>query len=103
LNTVTNIISGSTYSTANIFLPHLIKIKLHLEQNSNNVDPFICQMIIPMESKFDKYWADTGNVHCIASIMDPRYKMSLLTHIFKYKMHLSSTEAEDKLDFIKRR
>ena len=42
-------------------------------------------------------------MHCIASIMDPRYKISLLTHIYKQKMSLSCTEAEDKLNFIKMR
>lgn len=56
-----------------------------------------------MQSKFDKYWAEMGDLYCIASMMDPRYKMALLTHILKNKMHLSRIEAEDKLDFIKRR
>lgn len=98
---VTTIISGSTYPTANIILPYVIKIKMHLEQNVTNIKPFICQMVTPMLSKFNKYWADVEDVHCIASIMDPRYKMSLLTHIYKQKMHLSCTEAEDKLNTIK--
>ena len=57
-------------------------------------------MIIPMESKFDKYWMNTYDVHYIVSILDSWYKILLLTHIFKYKMHLSSTETEDKLDLL---
>ena len=55
LNIVMNIILESKYSTANIFLPYFVKIKLHLEQNTINSDFYICQMIIPIESKFDKY------------------------------------------------
>lgn len=87
--------------TANILLPYLVKIKLHLEQNSTNTDPFICQMVIPMQSKFDKYWENMENTYCIASIMDPRYKMSLLTHLYKQKMHLSYIDAKNKLNSFK--
>lgn len=76
---------------------------MHIERNITNVDPFICQMATPMQSKFNKYWADMGEMHCIASILDPRYKMSLLTHIYKQTMHLSSAEAENKLNHIKMR
>ncbi|CAG8661889.1 10401_t:CDS:2 [Ambispora gerdemannii] len=100
---ITNIISGSTYSTANIFLPYLLKIKMHLERSAANSDLFFCQMVKPMQSKFDKYWADMGDMHCIASILDPRYKMSLLTHIYKQVMNLSYTEVENKLNYIKMR
>ena len=60
-------------------------------------------MTVPMQSKFNKYWKDMGDMHCIALIIDPRYKMSLLTHIYKQKMNLSYTEAEDKLKSIKTR
>jgi len=76
---------------------------MHLERNATNADPFLSQMIIPMQSKFNKYWADAGDMHCIASMLDPRYKMSLLTHIYKQKMNLSHVEAEDKLSSIKSR
>lgn len=98
---VTNIISGTTYSTSNIFLPHLIKIKTHLERNITNVNSFISQMVVPMQSKFEKYWEKVEDMHCIASMMDPRYKLSLLTHIYKEKMQLSCSEAEEKLISIK--
>ena len=102
-NIVTNIISGSKYLTANVFLPHLVKIKIHIERNITNANSLICQMVTPMQSKFDKYWADIGEMHCLASILDPRYKMSLLTHIYEQKMNLSFAEAEEKLNDIKMR
>ena len=54
-----------------------------------------------MQSKFDKYWSDMSDMHCIASIIDPHYKISLLTYIYKQKMDLSNTEAEEILDSIK--
>ena len=95
--------SGSKYSTANIFLPQLLKVRVHLERNNTNLDPFLYQMAKPMQSKFDKYWADAGEIHCIASVLDPRYKMSFLTHLYKKKMNLSCIVAEEKLISIKSR
>lgn len=79
----------------------MIKIKTHLERNITNVNSFISQMVVPMQSKFEKYWEKVEDMHCIASMMDPRYKLSLLTHIYKEKMQLSCSEAEEKLISIK--
>ena len=58
-------------------------------------------MVNAMQTKFNKYWANTVEMHCIASILDPRYKMSFLTHMYKYKMNLSCIEAEEELALIK--
>ena len=74
---------------------------MHFERNNINTDPFLFQMVNPMQNKFNKYWANIAEMHCIASILDPRYKIAFLTHMYNHKMNLSCFEAEEKLALIK--
>ncbi|XP_057473683.1 zinc finger BED domain-containing protein DAYSLEEPER-like isoform X2 [Actinidia eriantha] len=45
-------------------------------------DPLICNLIKPLQEKFDKYWKNTSLLLAIAVIMDPRFKMKLVEFSF---------------------
>ncbi|CAN1812881.1 Zinc finger BED domain-containing protein RICESLEEPER 2 [Linum perenne] len=55
---VTNIISGSSYTTANVFLPELWRIKVLLKNTMQAGDECMKSMAEKMQEKFDKYWGE---------------------------------------------
>lgn len=54
-NVVTNIISGSEYPTANLYLAEVFRIKLVLDQAIQDESDFMKEMEKAMKGKFDKY------------------------------------------------
>ncbi|XP_050278147.1 zinc finger BED domain-containing protein RICESLEEPER 1-like [Quercus robur] len=79
---VTNVISGSEYPTANIFLPEVWKIKEVLNEKSLDENDYISAMACKMKLKFDKYWGECNFVMVIAVVLDPRFKMTLINFSF---------------------
>nr|XP_027062894.1 zinc finger BED domain-containing protein RICESLEEPER 1-like [Coffea arabica] len=79
---ITDMISGSEYPTANIFLVELYRIKELL--NKKALDPYehIRAMAGSMSTKFDKYWGKSNVLLSLGAILDPRYKMFLINHAF---------------------
>ncbi|XP_071939200.1 zinc finger BED domain-containing protein RICESLEEPER 2-like [Coffea arabica] len=79
---ITDMISESEYPTANIFLTELYRIKELL--NEKALDPFkhIWAMAGSMSAKFDKYWGESNVLLSLGAILDPRYKMFLINHVF---------------------
>ncbi|XP_051127597.1 zinc finger BED domain-containing protein RICESLEEPER 2-like [Andrographis paniculata] len=75
---ITNMISGSEYPTANIFLPQLYRIK----ELPNEKSTHIRSMALRMEEKFDKYWGDSNVLISLGAILDPRYKKELIGFVF---------------------
>ena len=94
-NAVTNIISGSNYPTANLFLNEVYRVKVLLDRRANDDDVFIQQMVSRMKSKFDKYWGECNLLMSIASVLDPRCKMRAIEYCFS-KMYLE-TEARENV------
>ena len=74
---VINVISGSEYPTANIFLPEIWKIKEVLNEKSLDENDYISAVACKMTLKFDKYWGECNFVMAIAAVLDPRFKMTL--------------------------
>ncbi|XP_050888662.1 zinc finger BED domain-containing protein RICESLEEPER 2-like [Lathyrus oleraceus] len=74
-NVVTNIISGSEYPTANLYLAEVFRIKLVLDQAIQDESDFMKEMAKAMKGKFDKYWSQCNLVMSLASVLDPRIKM----------------------------
>ena len=79
---VTNVISGSEYPTANIFLLEVWKIKEVLNEKSFDENDYISVMACKMKLKFDKYWGECNFVMAIAVVLDPQFKMTLIKFSF---------------------
>jgi CTP:phosphocholine cytidylyltransferase-like protein len=54
-NYVTNIISGSDYPTANLFLTKVWRVKYILAKKSRDENDYIKAMVVKMNIKFEKY------------------------------------------------
>ncbi|CAN1812875.1 Zinc finger BED domain-containing protein RICESLEEPER 2 [Linum perenne] len=79
---VTNIISGSSYTTANVFLPELWRIKVLLKNTMQAGDECMKSMAEKMQEKFDKYWGECNLVIAFACVLDPRNKMKVVEVTF---------------------
>ncbi len=81
-SSVTNIISGSDYPTANLFLCEVCKVKQVLDIRVNDENDFLKDMMTKMKKKFDKYWGECNLLMAIAAVLDPRVKMRALDFCF---------------------
>ncbi|KAK9064505.1 hypothetical protein SSX86_015887 [Deinandra increscens subsp. villosa] len=79
----TNLFSGTTYPTSNLFLVEIFKVKKEITNAFISDDPFLQTMSLPMYEKFEKYWGEIGILMSIASILDPRFKMESVSWTFK--------------------
>ncbi|KAL4566658.1 hypothetical protein LXL04_030778 [Taraxacum kok-saghyz] len=52
----TNIISGSDYPTAKLYLIEVFRVKQTLDKCSLSENDFIRDTVSKMKEKFDKYW-----------------------------------------------
>jgi hypothetical protein len=44
--------------------------------------PKVEEISIKMKEKFNKYWSDVHGLMAVAAVLDPRYKLQLLTLFF---------------------
>ncbi|XP_057808840.1 LOW QUALITY PROTEIN: serine/threonine-protein kinase ATM [Salvia miltiorrhiza] len=80
---ITELISGSEYPTANLFLVKLVHIKSlltyeSLDKDSGTTATFMEKMLEKMKLKFDKYWGSCNLLISIAAVLDPRNKMKYI-------------------------
>lgn len=74
-NVVTNIISGSEYPTANLYLAEVFRIKLVLDQAIQDESDFMKEMAKAMKGKFYKYCSQCNLVMSLAFVLDLMIKM----------------------------
>ncbi|KAH6779672.1 hypothetical protein C2S52_010909 [Perilla frutescens var. hirtella] len=84
----TELISGSEYLTANLFLPELVHIKKLLkvdevvtrvgEETKEPNETFMQEMVKKMKKRFDKYWGSCNLLISMAAALDPRNKMKYI-------------------------
>ena len=80
---LTEILSGTSYPTANLFYRGFCDIKLLLDDWGCSGDATIRDMAIAMNDKFDKYWQQSNIALAVACFLDPRYKKRLIEYYMK--------------------
>ncbi|XP_030969800.1 zinc finger BED domain-containing protein RICESLEEPER 2-like [Quercus lobata] len=95
---VTELLSGTAYPTANHYFPSVFRLKLELNQWLSSEDELVKKIAAKMLAKFDKYWSDVHDIMSLAIVLDPRYKLMLLTFYFN-KMY--GSKANEEIDKVK--
>jgi hypothetical protein len=80
---LTEILSGTSYPTANLFYRGFCDIKVLLDDWSCSEDTIIREMAVAMAAKFDKYWVQSNIALAVACFLDPRYKKRLIEYYMK--------------------
>ncbi|CAB81093.1 AT4g05510 [Arabidopsis thaliana] len=78
---ITNLMSGRSYSTSNLYFGHVWKI----------------QCLLEMRLKFDKYWKEYSVILAMRAVLDPRMKFKLLKRCYD---ELDPTTSQEKIDFL---
>ncbi|KAH7688641.1 Tam3-transposase (Ac family) protein [Dioscorea alata] len=92
----TNLISGSSYPTSNLYFMQVWKIDVLLKENLSSEDVVISDMCRRMKEKFDKYWTQYSMVLAFGAILDPRIKLSMLAYFYG-KVESDSTKCQEKV------
>jgi len=69
--TITNLISGSSYPTSNLYFGEIWKIECLIRSYLTSDDLLIQKMAESMKVKFDKYWSDYNVVLAFGAVLDP--------------------------------
>jgi hypothetical protein len=81
-NDVTNIVSRSDYPTSNLNMPKVWRMKEIVDVKAGDRNEYMRLMAARMSDKFDKYWGDTNMLMALAAVLDPKYKMKLISFCF---------------------
>uniref|UniRef100_A0A2N9ED94 HAT C-terminal dimerisation domain-containing protein n=1 Tax=Fagus sylvatica TaxID=28930 RepID=A0A2N9ED94_FAGSY len=95
---VTEVFSGTSYPTANLFFPKVCEIKIALNLWFTSPNDMIRSMAFRMLEKFDSYWNVIHGVMAVATILDPRYKIELLEYYFPI---IYGDQADDEIQRIR--
>jgi hypothetical protein len=97
---VTNLLSGTSYVTANLFFPKITNIYLAIRKWQVSDNSEVEEMSTRMKEKFNKYWSDVHGLMAVAAVLDPRYKLHLLNALF-LKIHGSESIAIEAVNKVK--
>ena len=81
-NAATNLTSGSEYSTSNLHLGQVYRIKEVLDNAFRDDSLFIQEMAQKMKRKFNTYWGEGNLLMIVASLMDPRVKFDAVKYCY---------------------
>ena len=96
---MTNLISGSSYPTSNLYFGEIWRIELLLTSNLANEDLLIQSMCCRMKEKFDKYWSEYSVVLAFEAILDPTKKLNFLRYTYS---RLDPCDYEEKMKKVKK-
>ncbi|XP_054808631.1 zinc finger BED domain-containing protein RICESLEEPER 2-like [Prosopis cineraria] len=77
--------SSTLKVTAHTCFHQIALIQELLDENVESDDPLLREMSLSMKRKYDKYWGAADNLNpllIIAVILDPRYKLAYINHVF---------------------
>jgi Domain of unknown function (DUF4413) len=77
-----NKLSGSKYSTLNLYFPEFCKVYIYIKKMESSPCPFVVQMSIEMFAKWDKYWSNENVLLAIACVLDPRCKLAVVEYYY---------------------
>ncbi|XP_048229561.1 zinc finger BED domain-containing protein RICESLEEPER 2-like [Ricinus communis] len=95
-------LSGTLYSTSNLYFPEVIKILKELDTSKIIKDSELSQMTIEMRGKFDQYWGSLDKMNVmlfVAVVLDPRCKLKYLKA--KYTIYYGEDEAKNLEKMVK--
>lgn len=95
---MTNLISGSSYPTSNLYFMQVWKIECLLKANVESEDKDIRDMALEMKVKFDKYWSDYSIVLAFGAVLDPRAKLGMIKYCYS---QLDEDTCQEKIDHIR--
>ena len=96
-NVITNLISGISYSTSNLYFMQVWKIECLLKAYVDSEDSIIKDMAMKMKVKFDKYWTNYSVVFAFGIVLDLRMKLSMIKDCY---LQLDSNTCQEKIDNI---
>lgn len=73
---------GTKHKTASLYFLGIYKIYRLLEVTKEK-ENFMVSMVKDMKTKFDKYWSEYSLVLACAAVLDPRYKLNLVSYCFQ--------------------
>ncbi|XP_031482708.1 zinc finger BED domain-containing protein RICESLEEPER 2-like [Nymphaea colorata] len=97
---VSTLFSGSSYATANLYFLEIWRVQEILQEKVENEGGFMKAMAVKMKENFDKYWKSCNLLMIIASILDPRVKLTLSEFVFS-RIYQSREEREEQMQMIK--
>jgi hypothetical protein len=100
-NDITALFSGTDYITANVYFTRIAKIRNQIRLWSSCGNPLVEAMSANMVAKFDKYWTDIQGLMGIATILDPRFKTTVLLICHEDLLGVSGRECEDRVADVK--
>jgi len=77
-NDITKLFSGTNYVTSNIYFTRIAEVRKEIREWSTCGNPLVEAMSANMVAKFDKYWTDIQGFMGIATLLDPRFKTTML-------------------------
>nr|GLL29980.1 zinc finger BED domain-containing protein RICESLEEPER 2-like [Ipomoea trifida] len=95
---ITNLISGSSYPTSNLYFLQVWKIECLLLENLESEDEVVENMAKNMKLKFDKYWDEYSVILAMGAVFDPRLKLQFVEYCYKM---LNPRTCQAKIEWIK--
>lgn len=100
---LTELLSGTSYPTANLFYKGFCDIKLMVDDWCFSDDETIRTVVVAMNEKFQKYWQRSNIALAVASFLDPRYKKKLIEyHMRKFYGDEYQVELDEFVSVIKK-
>lgn len=77
-----NLLTCQPHPTSSLFFSIVSNLLVELTHAAFSQDPFLSNLIRPLQERFDEYWRESCLILAASSAMDPRYKMELVESTF---------------------